>query len=95
MMPSMSSLERVLGRASRKTYNWLYRVLMLEVGGFVARRCSPNTAHHVATSSDGSYGSCPGIVVCGNAFAGHSPTVRSIPRRPLADRSPVRSATTS
>jgi hypothetical protein len=50
MMSSMSSLERVLGRGSRKTYNWLYRVLMPEVGGFVARRCSPNTAHHVATS---------------------------------------------
>jgi hypothetical protein len=45
-----TSLEASLRRISRKTYNWLYRVLMLEFGGLVARHCSPATTRRVAAS---------------------------------------------
>ena len=46
----IASLETVIRRRYRKTYNWLYRVLMLEVGGAMAAHCSPRTAHRAADS---------------------------------------------
>lgn len=47
---SVSALRTNLRRRSRRTYNWLYRVLMLEGGGLVARFAPTRAARWYATA---------------------------------------------